>query len=150
MANGCPSCAAKGLRVEPVTLRALLRDEFVDSVTDEEFRFCGTVGCDTVYYSGGSIFTKSQLKVPVGIKEATGERPLCYCFGHSIVSIIEELQTKGRSDALNDIRAKMKAPGCRCETKNPSGSCCLGSVAKGIQIAQTELGMAETASGNAL
>ena len=48
---------------------------------------------------------------------------------------------KGRSDALEDIRAKMKAPGCHCETSNPSGSCCLGSVTNGIQIAQEEMRM---------
>jgi copper chaperone CopZ len=38
----------------------------------------------------------------------------------------------------------MKDPGCHCETSNPSGSCCLGSVTKGIQIAKEELGMNET------
>ncbi len=86
-------------------------------------------------------FTKSQLKVPVGVKETSGERPLCYCFGHSVGSIKEQLGVKGRSDALEDIRAKMKAPGCHCETSNPSGSCCLGSVTKGIRIAQEEMRM---------
>jgi copper chaperone CopZ len=96
-----------------------------------------------VYFSEESdtTFTKSQLKVPVGVKERAGDRPLCYCFGHSVASIKEELRTKGRSDATEDIRAKMKNPGCRCETENPSGSCCLGSVAKGIKIAQEELNM---------
>ncbi|RUL83173.1 mercuric transporter MerT family protein [Tautonia sociabilis] len=84
-------------------------------------------------------FLKSQLRVPVGVKEKAGDRPLCYCFGHSVASIKEEFRTKGHSDALQDIRAKMKDPGCRCETENPSGACCLGSVTKGIKIAQEEL-----------
>lgn len=47
----------------------------------------------------------------------------------------------------------MKSPGCHCETANPSGACCLGSVARGIKIARTELGTAaddsdEHASGH--
>ncbi len=33
----------------------------------------------------------------------------------------------------------MNGPGCRCETENPSGACCLGSVAKGIEVAKAEL-----------
>lgn len=104
---------------------------------------CDSPDCDVVYFSeeGDTNFTKSQLKVSVGVKETTGERPLCYCFKHSVASIKEELRTKGRSDALDDIRAKMKDPGCHCETSNPSGSCCLGSVGRGIEIAQKELGL---------
>jgi copper chaperone CopZ len=33
----------------------------------------------------------------------------------------------------------MKDLGCACEVKNPSGSCCLGTVAKGIETAKAEL-----------
>jgi copper chaperone CopZ len=158
----CPSCGKKAKRVSPVTLAALLKAEFAkrfatDShscchsngegckpVTgDTGWRFCDSPACDVVYFSeeGDTTYTKSQLKVPVGVKERAGDRPLCYCFGHSVASIKEELRTKGRSDATEDIRAKMKNPGCRCETENPSGSCCLGSVAKGIKIAQEEMNM---------
>lgn len=160
----CPVCCSKAKRVSPVTLGALLKnkDSIAEPFTtaspacsgsngngcqptggDTGWRFCESSGCDVVYFSevGDTRFTKSQLKVPVGVKETSSERPLCYCFGHSIASIKEELRTKGRSDALEDIRTKMKDPGCQCETENPSGSCCLGSVTKGIQIAQEEIGM---------
>jgi copper chaperone CopZ len=158
----CPSCGKKADRVSTVTLGALLKDEFAKRFTadglsccgttgegckpingDTGWRFCESTNCDVVYFSeeGDTTYTKSQLKVPVGVKERAGDRPLCYCFGHSVASIKEELRTKGRSDATEDIRAKMKNPGCRCETENPSGSCCLGSVAKGIKIAQEELNM---------
>lgn len=157
----CPYCGNQGKRVSPVTLRALLKEPFVEGIAalgrsccgstepsgcrpttaDTGWRFCDTQDCDTVYFAeeGDARFTRSQLKVAVGVKETAGERPLCYCFGHSIASIKHELRTKGRSDALDDIRAKMKDPGCRCETKNPSGACCLGSVTKGVQIARQEL-----------
>ncbi|MFQ5731902.1 MAG: hypothetical protein ACE5KM_08100 [Planctomycetaceae bacterium] len=109
---------------------------------DTGWRFCDSVDCDVVYFSESADqqFEKSDLRVAVGVKETTGERPLCYCFGHSVASIKDELRTKGRSDALEDIRARMKDPGCFCETSNPSGSCCLGSVTKGIRIAEEELG----------
>lgn len=156
----CPSCGYKAKRVSTLTIGALLDDHLADQFTadsrsccategegcdsikdDTGWRFCPSQNCNVVYFTeqGDTRFTKSQLKVPVGVKESSGERPLCYCFGHSVGSIKDEFGTKGRSDALEDIRAKMKDPGCHCETTNPSGSCCLGSVTKGIQIAQEEM-----------
>ena len=160
----CPTCDKKAKRVSPVTLRALLMDQFASTIIDGDhsccgsgegcapiskdtgWRFCDSTDCDVVYFSeeGNKQFTKSHIKVPVGVKETTGERPLCYCFGHTVASIKDELRTKGRSDALDDIRAKMKDPGCHCKTSNPSGSCCLGSVTRGIQIAQEELGLKDS------
>ncbi|QDT97278.1 mercuric transporter MerT family protein [Gimesia aquarii] len=158
----CPSCDKKAKRVSAVTLASLLNKESAQLFQtdghdccdsneegctpingDTGWRFCDSEDCDVVYFSEveDTVFNKSQLNVSVGVKETTGERPLCYCFGHSVSSIKEELNTKGHSDASDDIRAKMKSPGCRCETENPSGSCCLGSVTKGIKIAQDELEM---------
>jgi len=169
----CPSCGRKARRVGPVTLQALLKEEYSIGLIggktaccasdgngetgcqpiagDTGWRFCDSPDCDVVYFSeeGSTQFTKPQLKVAVGMKETTGERPLCYCFGHSVASIKDDLQATGRSDALPDIREKMKDPGCRCETENPSGSCCLGSVAKGIEIARNELGMTDADSQEA-
>lgn len=160
----CPTCEKKAKCVSAVTLRALLKDEFgsgIDSAQAESYceskegggasctpvtgdtgwRFCESPECDVVYFSeqGDTSFVTSQLKVAVGVKETSGERPLCYCFGHSVATIKHELHTRARSDALDDIRAKMNTPGCHCETANPSGSCCLGSVANGIKIAQQEV-----------
>lgn len=156
----CPSCGYKAKRVSTLTIGALLDDQLAEPFTadrrsscgidgegcasikdDTGWRFCPSQDCDVVYFTeeGDTQFTKSQLKVPVGVKESSGERPLCYCFGHSVGSIKEEIAQTGQSDALQDIRAKMKDPGCRCETKNPSGSCCLGSVTRGIETARKEL-----------
>lgn len=88
---------------------ALLGEDAAERVADAEYRFCGSQDCDVVYFADGQVFTKSNLKVQVGVKEVSGERPLCYCLGHSVASIKKELRTKGRSDALDDIRAKMKS-----------------------------------------
>ena len=153
----CPSCGNPTKRVSTVTIQSLLKPPFASEIIGDDhldcesagckqinenigWRYCDSKSCDVVYSSekDGKSFTTSQLKVEVGVKESTGERPLCYCFGHSVSSIHRELQLSGNSVALDDIRAKMKTEGCSCETKNPSGTCCLGNVAKGIQIALIE------------
>jgi copper chaperone CopZ len=163
----CPSCGKNGKRVSAATLHALLKDPLGAGIASSEpsacringrgepggkpanggtdWQFCDSLGCDVVYFAGNgdAAFTRPQLIVEVGVKETAGERPLCYCFGHSVATIKQELQAKGRSGALEDIRRKMNAAGCRCQTTNPSGSCCLGSVARGIEIARQELGMGE-------
>ena len=139
----CPQCSNRGKTVQPLTVRSLLKDDAVGQAADLEYRFCDSKGCDVVYFGQQQTIVKSDLKVPVGVKEASGERPLCYCFGHSVATIKNEPRTKARSDALADIRQKIKDPGCRCETENPSGACCLGSVADGIETAKAELGSVE-------
>ena len=145
----CPECGGKSKGVKPLTLRALLKNEFVSNVDDVEYKFCNATGCSVVYFADSQTFTKDQLKVPVGVKETRGARPLCYCFGYSIATIKKELETKGRSDALDDIRKKMNNPGCRCKTENPAGACCLGSVTKGIAIATSELDKSSSKSNRA-
>jgi copper chaperone CopZ len=125
-----------------VTLHALVKDEFRGQVADDaDYYFCDAKGCHVVYFTtDGRTITKQQLKVEVGVKEVEGDRPLCYCFGHAVATIKEELRMKGRSDALEDVRRKIKDQGCACEIKNPSGSCCLGTVGKGIETAKAEIG----------
>lgn len=160
----CPSCGNKAKRVSTITIGAMLIDVLAqefnpDGLTcrdpnesgcnpakgDAEWRFCDSIECDVVYFSEHRDlrFVTSQLRVPVGVKQAKGARPLCYCFGHSVASIKEEMRDKGSSDALEDIRQKMKVPGCRCRTENPSGSCCLRSVKLGIRAAREELGVTD-------
>jgi copper chaperone CopZ len=137
----CPSSGTKGKQVSRETLYALVRDEFQGQIADDaDYYFCDAKGCDVVYFTtDGRGIRKPQLKVEVGVKETAGERPLCYCFGHSIATIKGELLAKGRSDALEDIRQKMEGPGCACEVTNPSGACCLGMVGRVIDIAKAEL-----------
>ena len=126
----CPTCGNKGRRVGVETLRALLTDqhdglihaleansccETDDAIgpgckpadNDSGWRFCEAINCDIVYFAErtDATFAKSDLRVQVGVKETTGERPLCYCFGHSVNSIKQALCSKDLRDALDDLRA---------------------------------------------
>jgi Zinc binding domain len=127
---GCPSCGVPGVPVKTITVRSLIRKERLGDIDKIEggYFFCGTPECETVYFTeNGCAFLKGDLSVRVGLKE-TSHRPICYCFGHTMEGIAEEIRLTGKSQASQDIRARMKEEGCSCETRNPQGSCCLKTV----------------------
>ena len=53
---------------------------------------------------------------------------VCYCFKHSKKSLFEVIQLNEEEKIVNDIKKKMKDPGCFCESSNPSGKCCMADV----------------------
>lgn len=128
---GCPNCEKKGMKVKNLTLESILRSNYISQIGNLEYRFCETPNCDIVYYSedGEQVFYKDNLHVRVGIKENSIPRPVCYCFSHTIEGIELEIQNTGKSAASEDITERLQ-DGCWCETRNPAGRCCLGSVRK--------------------
>lgn len=126
----CPVAGTPGRRVSHTTLQALLKPEAYTSLAPLRYRFCATPGCDVVYYAEDSshVVTRSDLIVRVGIKELEAPRPICYCFGYSVEEMIEEIRLTGHTTVPDRIRTRLEAEGCHCETTNPQGSCCLGTV----------------------
>jgi len=137
----CPQCHRKGVCVGSKTLKSLLKPAAQARIDDAAYRFCESPDCEVVYFpeENSSTFRKPELTVRVGIKETDAPRPVCYCFDHSIEEIESEVARTGTSTVLDDIRERMK-DGCRCETTNPRGSCCLGTVSKAIRAAQARHG----------
>lgn len=137
----CPACGVEGKPVKPVTLRALLQPDLRAEVRDEGYRFCPSPDCALVYFSadGSRTFARADLTVRVGVKERSGPRPLCYCFGHSAESIRNEWGTARESTVIDAIKAGMKAGACRCEVTNPGGGCCLGDITREVKALTTNL-----------
>ncbi len=130
----CPMCQARGRAVPDETPVALLRDSARDRLGPGPHHYCRTPTCLVVYFSAaGQVFVKDDLRVRVGGKETAPPIPLCYCFGHTVETIEDEIQSKGTSTVLERIRAEVKAGTCRCERENPQGSCCLGDVARTVK-----------------
>ena len=104
----------------------------------QPYYFCDAPDCDTVYVSalGDHLITKDQLTIRVGIKETEDPIPLCYCFGYDRKTIRDDIRRTGDTEIQRTITERVKAGECRCEETNPSGACCLGSVARAIQHAQ--------------
>ncbi len=144
----CPACGVAGKRVKTITLRSLLRPEKQMKIGEGQYYFCGSMGCETAYFAeeGEKTFSTSDLTVRVGIKESISPRPICYCFDHSVEEIFDEVERTGRSTLFADIRKRIAAEGCSCETKNPQGACCLGTVESVVRSAYARFGVEESAA----
>lgn len=96
-------------------------------------RFCATATCPVVYYrNDGELIGKDQITVRVGIKEPA-PRLVCYCFGHTVEDIHDQILHTGETDVLDAITTKVKAGLCACEAMNPEGVCCLGRVRAAVK-----------------
>jgi hypothetical protein len=53
---------------------------------------------------------------------------ICYCFNKSKKELFEAVKNGSENLIVDDIKSKIKNPGCFCETANPSGRCCLSDI----------------------
>ena len=125
----CPSCEKPGVRVEAITLKALLNASGLRRGIPAAPRFCATPTCPVVYFGVDLTFSEADLSVRVHAKhQCEDDVQVCYCFGHTPGLMREELVRTGKSTAFASISAEVRARRCACEVKNPKGSCCLGDV----------------------
>jgi len=130
----------KGKPAELLTVKALLTETALQRLNNVAHRFCPDPSCGVVYFDAeGATYGKDDLRVPVWQKEPFGDRTVCYCFGVSEESIRAEIQTTGRSEATERVRAHIAAGRCACEVRNPRGACCLGDVAAAVTRVEVEL-----------
>ena len=140
MVDGCsedtrpprPPCPANGRSGRPVstrTVKAVLTHGALARVSPVPHYFCADPACDVVYFdTAGGCYRQSDVQIPVLHKQSPGQRLLCYCFGESEASIQHEIVSLGRSNAVGRIQGHIKAGRCACDTRNPTGTCCLRDV----------------------
>ncbi len=132
-----PTCPMNSHVTKPVgyqTVEHLVTPEVKAVLLPQHYYFCDAPDCDVVYVSasGDHLITKHQLTVRVTVKETEYPIPLCYCFGYDRQAVHTDIQL---TDIHELIMQRVRAGACRCEQTNPSGRCCLSSVAKAIQQA---------------
>lgn len=145
----CPACGARGRRVKPVTLDALVR---VGTERDDaSYRFCATAGCDVAWFgeSTGHPIPVSASRVRIGQKETSADRTLCYCFGYTAAEVAEQVGRTGTSTIPDVITDHCRRGEDRCPETNPQGACCLGNVRAAMKAASTVYGCGCTIAGDA-
>jgi hypothetical protein len=145
----CPACGARGRRVKPVTLDALVH--VGTARKDASYRFCATVGCDVAWFgeSTGHHIPVSASRVRIGQKETTPDRRLCYCFGYSAADVTEQVARTGTSTIPDAIAEHCRNGEDRCPETNPQGACCLGNVRAAMKSASAVDGCGCSITGDA-
>lgn len=135
-AKGCPSCGRGGRRVSALTLSSQLTEEAQGHLASAEgYSFCPNSDCEVSYF-GSVTFTVRDVQVFIFQKSDDPKRLACYCFGHSVEEIEQEILKTGASSIPIAIRDNCKKGLDECEKNNPQGSCCLGNVSRVVKNAQ--------------
>ena len=116
----CPVDGETCGQVSILTILHHLKAPWSWHAKQQNYFFCDAPDCEVIYFGeDSSVIYKSDLRTLVGVKENSVDAPLCYCFG---VSKADATQTPA---AKAFVVQQTKTKQCACETRNPSGQCCL-------------------------
>ena len=133
----CPNCGEAGRPVTVLTLKHMVRPEFLEVVNKAGVLFSRTADCAVVYFHpDGETLGRPDLRVRVGLKETDDPVPVCYCFGFTERMLLKEIRATGDTTIPQRVAAEMKAENCAGEVRNPQGTCCLGNVHAAVKRAQ--------------
>ena len=118
----CPVCKNKAKEVSAITVKFLVKDEYLKELSSvKDFFYCQTSDCEVIYFKLNEIIKQEHLIKEVGLKEWANPKTVCYCFNWTKEKISDEVNKLGKTNAIGDISEKMNSIGCDCEHKNPSG-----------------------------
>ncbi len=122
----CPCCGTSAKPVGKATLMHQVVAPLNQQLPPDTFFFCSAHGCETVYFSNaGAVIKTAQVRSEVGQKSTKSDRVLCYCFDVSHFRVMREIATTGFSTSKAFVVEQTKLKNCACDTRNPSGKCCL-------------------------
>ena len=116
----CPINGKEYASVSPTTIKYHVSEPWNWDAKTQDYYFCDDPDCDVVYFGAdSSLIYQSDLRTEVGIKGKSPDRVICYCFGVSMD------QAKADNDIKSFVLKETKERSCACESRNPSGRCCL-------------------------
>ena len=126
----CVKCQRQSRPVSRKTVLLMVKPDFLEQAMHGNYRFCSAPDCAIVYFDeeGKQQFTIDDLRVRVGLKVTEDPIPLCYCFGFDESHIRDDLSRTGTTTIPQKISQLIREGLCACESRNPSGICCLGEV----------------------
>jgi len=124
--KGRAICSACGEHCFSVSRQTMLHQvQFPDnqSIPKGDYAFCANKECHVGYFSTVNMIPKSLLRA----FQVDQPAMLCHCFDIS-ESVYRAALQSGLSEAIKAFVAQQtKARVCACESRNPSGRCCLVS-----------------------
>ena len=121
----CPINGKEYAAVSAITIKHHIRKPWRWLQKEQGYYFCTDPECAVVYFGeDGSVIEKSAVRTPVGLKAPSEESLLCYCFGVTAAEALANPELK------EFVVEETRRNECACETRNPSGKCCLGEFPK--------------------
>jgi Zinc binding domain len=118
----CPQCGTTCKNVELRTLYHQVRFPENQGIISDNYYYCPSKDCATAYFLiAGNTIPKQHLTTYQDIQNDK----LCYCFDIDTADYQIALSTKQAEAIKNFVIQRTKSGECACETRNPSGQCCL-------------------------
>ncbi len=125
--RSCPQCQHTCLSVTVKTMLQHIKQVWMFEFSDQQYFYCRDLACDVVYFDEDDrTINKSNIRTLIGIKEASDEALVCFCFG------VNKAEAATNKNAKEFVIKQTKASVCSCATANPSGRCCLKDFPKWI------------------
>lgn len=116
----CPGNGREYKEVSAKTILHHIKEPWAWEEKSQAYYFCEDPECNVVYFGQDySVVNRAELRTLVGIKDNKPGALVCYCFGVSFGEAAE------RPELKRFVTEKTKNGMCACETRNPSGKCCL-------------------------
>ena len=123
--HACPANGKAYGLVSPATIRHHIKTPWQWQVRDQSYYFCSDPDCPVVYFGqDDSVIEKHELRTQVGVKEKSDDALVCYCYG------VTKSEAKRNPLARQFVMQQTKQGQCACESRNPSGKCCLADFPK--------------------
>ncbi|MDQ6997436.1 MAG: hypothetical protein Q9M17_01850 [Mariprofundus sp.] len=122
----CPKC---GKKCFPISRQTILHQvQFPNNQTLEAggYAFCANPDCTNAYFSTSVRISTSQLRAFQPGQKAM----LCHCFDISESDYRAALSDGTGADMKAFVVQQTKEGLCACESRNPSGRCCLANFSK--------------------
>jgi Zinc binding domain len=120
--QACPQCGMSCKNVEIRTLYHQVRFPENLGIILGTYYFCPSRDCPIAYFSiAGNIIPKEHLTTHQDIQNDK----LCYCFDIDAADYLTALSTNQAEPIKHFVMLRTKSGECACETRNPSGQCCL-------------------------
>lgn len=119
--TNCPECGQNCFPVSRQTMLHQIQFPENQNIVENDYTFCTNRDCSVGYFSPFHVILKTGLRA----FQSNRSTMLCHCF---------DIDESAYRTALDDGRAELikafvvqqtKEKLCACESRNPSGRCCL-------------------------
>lgn len=121
----CPANGKEYGLVSSSTIKHHIKAPWTWNEKNQAYYFCSDPNCEVVYFGqDDSVINKSSVRTEIGLKEKSGDALVCYCYG------VTKAEAKTNPCIRHFIIEETKQQYCACESRNPSGKCCLADLPK--------------------